>query len=88
MLCNLSVPQVKPLLSVDSDEARHRVLSLYKAWYRHLPWMLHEFTLPVTLEACKKTLRRKFEEQRHVKDIRVIDMLVIKASSVSMDIKF
>uniref|UniRef100_A0A0L8HH27 NADH dehydrogenase [ubiquinone] 1 alpha subcomplex subunit 6 n=1 Tax=Octopus bimaculoides TaxID=37653 RepID=A0A0L8HH27_OCTBM len=30
---------VKPILSVDSTEARRRVLNLYKAWYRHLPYL-------------------------------------------------
>ena len=31
--------QVRPLLSADNAEARKRVLNLYKAWYRHIPYM-------------------------------------------------
>ena len=31
--------QVKPLLSVDRTEARRRVLNLYKAWYRQIPYV-------------------------------------------------
>lgn len=29
--------QVRPVLSVNKDEARRRVLNLYKAWYRQIP---------------------------------------------------
>ncbi len=31
--------QVKPLLSLDKVEARRRVLNLYKAWYRQIPYV-------------------------------------------------
>ena len=31
--------QVRPLLSADNAEAKKRVLNLYKAWYRHIPYM-------------------------------------------------
>lgn len=31
--------QVRPLLSVDRAEARQRVLNLYKAWHRYIPYM-------------------------------------------------
>lgn len=34
-----TVKQVKPILSVDRAEARKRVLNLYKAWYRQLPYI-------------------------------------------------
>lgn len=34
-----AVKQVKPILSVDRAEARKRVLNLYKAWYRQLPYI-------------------------------------------------
>ena len=33
------VKQVRPLLSVDNAEARKRVLNLYKAWYRQIPYI-------------------------------------------------
>lgn len=29
--------QVRPILSVDKDEARRRMFNLYKAWYRQCP---------------------------------------------------
>lgn len=31
--------EVKPILSVDHEEARKRVLNLYKAWYRQIPYI-------------------------------------------------
>ena len=31
--------EVKPLLSVDREEARRRVFNLYKAWYRQIPYI-------------------------------------------------
>lgn len=33
------VKQVRPLLSIDNAEARKRVLNLYKAWYRQIPYI-------------------------------------------------
>lgn len=32
-----AVQQVRPVLSVTPEEARRRVLNLYKAWYRSAP---------------------------------------------------
>lgn len=31
--------QVKPILSVDKGEAKKRMLNLYKAWYRQIPYI-------------------------------------------------
>lgn len=31
--------QVKPMLSLDREEARKRVKNLYKAWYRQIPYI-------------------------------------------------
>ena len=69
---------MKPLLSLDKREARQRVLGLYRAWWRQIPFMHREYMLPFTEDHSKKTLKAKFMENAHVKDIRVIDMLVIK----------
>jgi NADH dehydrogenase (ubiquinone) 1 alpha subcomplex subunit 6 len=33
------IQQVRPILSVDRDEARRRVLNLYKAWFRTIPFV-------------------------------------------------
>lgn len=34
-----TLQQVRPILSVDNAEARRRVLALYKAWYRQIPYV-------------------------------------------------
>jgi NADH dehydrogenase (ubiquinone) 1 alpha subcomplex subunit 6 len=75
---HFSICQVKPLLSVDNAEARLRVLALYKAWYRQLPFMVDEYDIPVTVKQSKETLKVKFQANSHVRDARVIDMLVFK----------
>lgn len=33
------IQQVRPILSIDRDEARRRVFNLYKAWYRTAPFI-------------------------------------------------
>lgn len=70
--------QVKPILSSDLNEARRRVLNLYKAWHRQVPEILHKYDVPLTKEQCRRKLRERFEEQRNVRDIRTIDILVTK----------
>ncbi|KAK7791310.1 hypothetical protein R5R35_000818 [Gryllus longicercus] len=72
------VRQVRPILSLDAGEARKRVLNLYKAWYRQIPYVVLDYDIPKTIEECRAKLREEFDKNRHVKDIRVIDMLVIK----------
>ena len=71
---------MKPLLSVDNAEARTRVLQLYKAWYRHIPTMVNEFDIPVNVAKSRDLLRAKFRSNAHIKDTRVIDMLVVKVN--------
>lgn len=34
-----TVQQVRPILSIDKEDARKRVLNLYKAWYRQIPYI-------------------------------------------------
>ncbi|KAL7633795.1 UNVERIFIED_CONTAM: hypothetical protein RMT77_015751 [Armadillidium vulgare] len=70
--------QVRPILSTNKAEAKRRVLNLYKSWYRQIPYILLDYHIPKTKEQCEAKLREKFEEHRHVEDIRVIDMLVVK----------
>ncbi|KAG5680377.1 hypothetical protein PVAND_009886 [Polypedilum vanderplanki] len=72
------IQQVRPILSVDRDEAKRRVLSLYKAWFRTIPFILHKFDIPKNEEQCRAKLREEFLKNKDVTDVRVIDMLVIK----------
>uniref|UniRef100_Q1W2A1 NADH dehydrogenase [ubiquinone] 1 alpha subcomplex subunit 6 n=1 Tax=Graphocephala atropunctata TaxID=36148 RepID=Q1W2A1_9HEMI len=75
------VRQVKPLLSLDHAESQRRVRNLYRAWYRQIPLIVHDFHIPKSEESCRAKLREEFEKHRGVKDLRVIDMLVIKGQS-------
>ncbi|CAG9834161.1 unnamed protein product [Diabrotica balteata] len=73
-----SVKEVKPILSLDREEARKRVLNLYKAWYRQLPYIVNNYDIPRNVEQCREKLRQEFTKFDDIKDIRLIDMLVIK----------
>ncbi|CAB3221970.1 unnamed protein product [Arctia plantaginis] len=69
---------VKPVLSTNHAEARLRVLSLYKAWYRQIPYIVKEFDIPKSENQCREKLKELFMTNKDVTDIRVIDLLVIK----------
>lgn len=34
-----TIKQIQPIFSGDREEARHRVIGLYKAWYRQIPFI-------------------------------------------------
>ena len=71
--------QVKPVLSLNREEAHRRVMNLYRAWYRQVPYILHQNPqLPVTEKQMYDKIRELFYQNRNVTDVRVIDMLVIK----------
>merc|ERR1711997_227071 len=69
------VRQVKPLLSVSKNEARLRVLALYKAWHRQIPFIVEEYSMPVNHKMCQDKVKERFLANAHVKDTRVIDIL-------------
>jgi len=73
-----TIRQVKPILSLDKADARRRVLNLYRAWHRQLPYVVLDYDVPKTLEQLQQKLREEFLKNKHVQDIRVVDMLVIK----------
>lgn len=69
---------VKPVLSASKQEAHQRVLGLYRAWYRQIPYILHQDAYPVTDKQCRDKLRELFYRNANVQDVRAIDMLVVK----------
>nr|CAI5835884.1 unnamed protein product [Callosobruchus analis] len=73
-----AIREVKPILSLNREEARRRVLNLYKAWYRQIPYIVRQFDIPRTVEQCKAKLREEFTKYDEIKDVRLIDMMVIK----------
>ncbi|XP_076654352.1 NADH dehydrogenase (ubiquinone) B14 subunit [Halictus rubicundus] len=74
----LTVKKVKPILSLNREDARRRVIALYKSYYRHIPQMLLEYDIPKTQKECQQRLREEFNRHRTVTDLRVIDLLVAK----------
>lgn len=49
-----------------------------KAWFRQLPYIVSHYDIPKTVEQCKTKLREEFTKFDEIKDVRLIDMLVIK----------
>ena len=76
---------MKPLLSLDNQEAKLRVIALYKAWWRQIPIMLKQMPMPVTQLECEKMLKTQFTKHKDVKDTRIIDVLVVKVSTSSRE---
>ncbi|XP_043577863.1 NADH dehydrogenase [ubiquinone] 1 alpha subcomplex subunit 6 [Bombus pyrosoma] len=74
----LGLKEVKPILSLSPTDAHRRVITLYKAWYRQIPFILSNYDVPVTKEDCIEKLREQFKRHANLKDTRVIDMLLIK----------
>jgi len=69
---------VKPLLSLNDTEARHRVIKLYRALWRQISYIKHEYLVEIDVKEMREELRRRFYSNSNINDIRVIDMLVIK----------
>ncbi|XP_020284967.1 NADH dehydrogenase [ubiquinone] 1 alpha subcomplex subunit 6 [Pseudomyrmex gracilis] len=72
------VRHVKPILSVSREDARRKVLILYKAWIRQVPSMLLLYDIPKDEAACKAKIREEFKRHAHVTDLRIIDRLIIR----------
>ncbi|KAM9843594.1 NADH dehydrogenase [ubiquinone] 1 alpha subcomplex subunit 6 [Aulostomus maculatus] len=73
-----AVKVVKPIFSRDLDEAKRRVRELYRAWYREVPNTVTMYQLDITTPQGRGKVREMFDQNKHVNDPRVIDMLVIK----------
>lgn len=45
------------------------------------------YNIPITVEMCNMKLREKFMENAHVKDLRTIDLLVVKVRIGQFNLK-
>ncbi|CAH8501345.1 unnamed protein product [Dicrocoelium dendriticum] len=60
-----STKAARPILSRNHAEARRRVISLYRACY-----------VDVTVPILHAKLREEFYKNKHVTDLRIIDLLI------------
>ncbi|KAG8215165.1 NdufA6 NADH-ubiquinone oxidoreductase 14.8 kDa subunit [Butyriboletus roseoflavus] len=64
--------------SSNSEEARRRVIDLYRGWVRAAPEIVSLYAIPVTPAYVRHCIRQKFEANRHVTDPRAIEVLIHK----------
>ncbi|KZT03304.1 NADH-ubiquinone oxidoreductase Complex1 subunit [Laetiporus sulphureus 93-53] len=65
-------------ISASPEEARRRVIQLYRDWYRGVPDIVSVYSMSVTPQYFRHCIRKKFEQNRYVTDKRVIDVLILK----------
>ncbi|KAG6374136.1 NdufA6 NADH-ubiquinone oxidoreductase 14.8 kDa subunit [Boletus reticuloceps] len=65
-------------MSSSSEEARRRVIDLYRGWVRAAPEIVSLYAIPVTPAYVRHCIRQKFEANRHVTDPRAIEVLIHK----------
>ncbi|KAI0742786.1 NADH-ubiquinone oxidoreductase Complex1 subunit [Daedaleopsis nitida] len=65
-------------ISANPEEARKRVLKLYRDWYRGAPEIVTLYALNVSPAYIRHCVRQHFEQNRYVNDTRVIDVLIQK----------
>ncbi|CAH8571490.1 unnamed protein product [Schistosoma rodhaini] len=73
------VKAARPILSRNHAEARRRVISLYRAWYRQLPFIPKEYShssVDLTVPVLHARLREEFRKNKDIKDLRIIDLLI------------
>ncbi|KAL0952506.1 hypothetical protein HGRIS_006768 [Hohenbuehelia grisea] len=66
-------------LSTSRADARHRVMQLYRDWYRGAPEIIATYSLSLTTAQVRHILRQRFERNRFVTDPRAIDVLLLKS---------
>ncbi|KAF9648134.1 hypothetical protein BDM02DRAFT_3155887 [Thelephora ganbajun] len=65
-------------ISSSPTEARQRVLSLYRDWYRSAPEICTLYALSVSPTYLRHVIRQRFERNRSVTDPKIIDVLIAK----------
>ncbi|CAF0884683.1 unnamed protein product [Adineta ricciae] len=74
-----TLKQVRPVLSADHGEAKRRVLNLYKIWLRQIPYIRVDYIKNNWTETrLRDAIKENFMRNKHVTDLRVIDLLVVR----------
>ncbi|KFD63622.1 hypothetical protein M514_09673 [Trichuris suis] len=78
---------IKPIVSRSPEEARYRVLAVYKQWIKFIPTLNYLYRLHLPEAKLQDAIKAQFMQNAHVKDIRIIDMLVHKAEQELRSVK-
>ncbi|RIA97099.1 NADH dehydrogenase, alpha subcomplex, subunit 6 [Glomus cerebriforme] len=74
----MSALTFKTTVSPSLTEAKQRVLHLYRDWQRAAPKVVSGYLLDIPISAVRAKIREEFEKNRHVQNLRVIDILIFK----------
>ncbi|KAJ3810453.1 NADH dehydrogenase 1 alpha subcomplex subunit 6 [Lentinula aff. lateritia] len=67
------------VISETHAETRKRAIQLYREWYRAAPEMIAVYSLNYSPQYIRHLLRQRFEANRHVTDLRAINVLLLKS---------
>ncbi|KAH7907251.1 NdufA6 NADH-ubiquinone oxidoreductase 14.8 kDa subunit [Hygrophoropsis aurantiaca] len=67
-------------MSSSPQEARQRVINLYRAWYRAAPEIETLYAIPLSQSQIRDAIRQKFEHNRYVTDPRAVEVLILKGT--------
>ena len=70
----------RTLPSMSREEARRRVLNLYREWLREVPRICDMYPLDLPIAVVRARIRREFDKYRQVGSLPLIDMLIFKGS--------
>ncbi|KAJ7353211.1 NdufA6 NADH-ubiquinone oxidoreductase 14.8 kDa subunit [Mycena olivaceomarginata] len=65
--------------STSPADARSRVITMYRDWYRAAPEVVNQYALDVSPTQLRHAIRMRFERNRNVTELRVIDVLLLKS---------
>lgn len=65
-------------ISSSFAEAQARSRALYRDWYRSAPEICAIYALDFPPSTVRAKFREKFEENKHIKDLAVMDLLLFK----------
>ncbi|KAF7321706.1 hypothetical protein MKEN_00692000 [Mycena kentingensis (nom. inval.)] len=65
--------------STSTQDARTRVINMYRDWYRAAPEIVDLYYLDASPTQLRHAIRLRFEANRNVTDLRAIDVLLLKS---------
>ncbi len=76
----MTVLGVRTIPSTTVEEARRRVLTLYREWLREASKSAEKLYLDIPVSAVRRQIRMEFEKNRNVKDLGLINVLLMKGT--------